>query len=249
MRNRGGYKYLPGLLLAMAIFLPALAFGANCRQALALGLDISGSVDQREYRLQLDGLAAALLDPSVQNAFLAMPDANVRVFVYEWAGQETQRQIIGWTEISHQADLFAIAQTLANTKRAPHRPATALGMAMLYGGTALATQPECWRHTLDISGDGGSNDGPRPRDVKSAAVFARVTINALVIGPDVEPYSDITRSQVNEISDYYRSEVILGPDAFVEQAIEFVSYQKAMTRKLLKELQTRAVGNLVPDHQ
>ena len=33
---------------------------ADCRQALALGLDVSGSVDSAEYALQMQGLANAV---------------------------------------------------------------------------------------------------------------------------------------------------------------------------------------------
>jgi len=73
---------------------------ALCRQALALGLDISGSVNMKEYRLQLDGLADALLDRDVSDAFLALPDANVRLLVYEWGGRVGQTVLVPWTEIS-----------------------------------------------------------------------------------------------------------------------------------------------------
>ncbi|KAB7616035.1 DUF1194 domain-containing protein [Amylibacter sp. SFDW26] len=39
---------------------------ATCRHALVLALDISGSVDPTEYRLQFSGGANALLAPDVQ---------------------------------------------------------------------------------------------------------------------------------------------------------------------------------------
>lgn len=47
------------ILPTLLIFGLPHAAQANCRLALALGLDVSGSVDSREYRLQLDGLANA----------------------------------------------------------------------------------------------------------------------------------------------------------------------------------------------
>ena len=50
----------PFVLAAMAWLLgfgPAAAF---CRQALALGLDVSSSVDEGEYTAQIEGLAQAL---------------------------------------------------------------------------------------------------------------------------------------------------------------------------------------------
>ncbi|WP_336247087.1 DUF1194 domain-containing protein [Octadecabacter dasysiphoniae] len=64
------------VLCAFSIASPASA--QNCRQALALGLDVSGSVDRREYRLQLDGLADALGHPDVVDALLSQMDAPVR---------------------------------------------------------------------------------------------------------------------------------------------------------------------------
>ena len=41
----------------------------ECRLALLLALDVSSSVDDDEYRLQKEGLAAALSDPDVRHAW------------------------------------------------------------------------------------------------------------------------------------------------------------------------------------
>ena len=57
-----------GVAALVGATLWASAGVAECRQALALGLDVSGSVDAREYRLQLDGVAGALDDPAVRAA-------------------------------------------------------------------------------------------------------------------------------------------------------------------------------------
>ena len=217
---------------------------AACRQALAIGLDISGSVDTAEYRLQMDGLAVALLDRDVQDAFLAMPGANVRLYIYEWGGYGTQRPLVGWIDITEVADLNRIANLLLSTERRPHDPATALGRAMQYGAQALASQRDCWRLTIDLSGDGESNIGPQPSEVRDAPSLSNITVNALVIGADAAPFTDKRNSEIAELTAYFRSKVIRGPEAFVEAAIEFEEFQDAMSRKLLKELQTMAVGAL-----
>ena len=88
MGEHGKYRALVKLMsranATIAIFAWLLTAGwanADCRQALALGLDISGSVDSSEYRLQIEGLAAALDDPSVIDAFLTMPTAPIRLFI------------------------------------------------------------------------------------------------------------------------------------------------------------------------
>lgn len=243
-------RFVCGLTVALWS-LAALASPAQaaCRQALALGLDISGSVDEREYRLQLDGLAGAVLDRDVQDAFMALPETWVRLLVYEWAGPNSQRILIPWTEISSPEQLELISTQLLATDRAPHELSTALGQAMLFGGRVLSQQLECWRRTLDLSGDGESNIGPRPRETFTAPVLFGVTINGLVIGADAPPFSDASRSEILQLTNYFKSEVIRGPDAFVETAIEFEKFREAMAKKLLKEIQTRAIGALSPDNQ
>ena len=215
-----------------------------CRQALALGLDISGSVDRAEYSLQMEGLASALTDPSVLDAFMSMPSAPIRIFIYEWAGLGTQRILAEWTEIDSEEKLADIASSLRNQPRRPREVATALGRAMEFGAQALGQQADCWKLTLDISGDGQSNIGPRPREVRPMSIFNGITINALVIGADAPSSSDRRQVEIAELSSYFRTEVVLGPDAFVMTALGFEDYQAAMTRKLLRELEVLAIGSL-----
>jgi hypothetical protein len=222
---------------------------AACRQALALGLDISGSVDADEYRLQLDGLASALQDGDVKRAFLALPEAYVRLFIFEWGGYGTQRQVVPWTDVTDAAVLDGIAATLRSTRRLPHDPATAIGKAMLYGGEELFDQRDCWRLTLDLSGDGKSNIGPLPGLSKRDPLLRDVTVNALVIGANIQPFAVLPSNESADLVRYFISQVIRGPDAFVETAGEFEDFRDAMARKLLKEMRTRAVGRLRPANQ
>ena len=220
------------------------AGNAACRQALVIGLDISDSVDEAEYRLQLDGLAGALLDADVQAAFLAMPDAYVRLFIYEWGGRANQTTLVPWTEIASARDLRGTASVLRAKERPAIRLATALGQAMLYGADALASQSDCWRRTMDLSGDGQSNSGPTPDMISGDAALVGVTINALVIGAESPPFSGKFEGEIKELSSYFFSEVIRGPEAFVQTAVGFTDFEQAMAKKLLKELQTRAVSAL-----
>jgi hypothetical protein len=232
------------LVLALLLGLAAQDAQAQCRQALALGLDVSGSVDAIEYRLQLDGLAGALMRPEVQEAFLSFPASPVRLYVFEWAGSGSQRRLLPWTAIESAADLARVAGVLRATPRDPRDPATAVGQAMLFGARALAQQPDCWRHTLDLSGDGKSNVGPRPRDLKSDPRLSRVTVNGLVIGAMGSTVGDRRQAEIGDIWAYFTVEVIRGDDPFVEVAVGFEDFENAMARKLLKELQTLVVGQI-----
>lgn len=217
---------------------------AACRQALALGLDVSGSVDAREYRLQLDGLADALEAPEIREALFAIPAAPVAVAVYEWSGPAPARDILGWTEIADEAALLAVTARLRAARRAPGDDSTALGHAMRHGAALLAARPECWRHVLDISGDGKANAGPAPRSVRSS--FRGITVNALVVGADARDSLDRRQVQIGELSSYFNAHVIHGPDAFVETALGYEDFARAMRRKLLRELSAPSLATLDP---
>ena len=53
---------------------------------------------------------------------------------------------------------------------------------------------------------------------------------------------DERAADVKELSSYYGSAVLRGPDAFIEVAIGFADYADAMERKLLRELQSIALS-------
>jgi len=216
---------------------------AACRQALALALDVSGSVDAREYRLQLDGLAQALDSDSVRTALMQQPQTPVLLSVYEWSGPDDNTLLVPWTPVTSEQGLDDIIATLRSTGRVPRSPGTGLGSSMRYGA-ALLEQTDCARLTLDISGDGKSNLGPRPRDVKTQLAGRAVTINALVIGADISATGDRRQAEISELSSYFRAEVIFGKDAFVETALGFEGYAEAMQRKLERELQVLVLGRL-----
>lgn len=223
-------------LIAGAVALAATGAAAACRQALALGLDVSGSVDKWEYRLQMDGLAAALTDPEVQAAFLVLPDAPVRLMIYEWSGQDHQRVLVGWTDIRDPGQPARIAAVLRNTGSVPvPAPSTAIGAAMMFGIKALRRQADCEHKTLDISGDGPANMGRHPRDIP-ATETAGIIINGLVIGPQARSNTTKNLQNVKSLLGYYRAFVLRGPGSFAEAALDYADFEEAMRRKLIREL-------------
>ena len=83
----------------------------------------------------------------------------------------------------------------------------------------------CDRLVIDVSGDGESNEGVVPRDVKPLMARAGITVNGLVID---------TRNE--GILDYYRSNVITGQESFVLSANSFDEYPDRIREKLIREL-------------
>ena len=226
------------LVILWALTSPA---EAACRQALLLGLDVSASVDDQEYRLQLGGLAAALGSPEVAGILLAPGSAPVRVAVFEWSDPGRERVVLGWREITDLAVLSEVQAQLITTERADLGRSTGLGSALRFGRDSLLTQSDCWVLTLDLSGDGKGNIG---QDPSSVAVPPHIRVNGLVIGVDDGTRGHERTLQIGELSAYYNAFVLRGPDAFVETALGFEDFQNAMERKLLRELSSLTLSDL-----
>ncbi|NRP32032.1 MULTISPECIES: DUF1194 domain-containing protein [unclassified Aliiroseovarius] len=228
-----GYWRLAQCALFLALpLLTAPLSAAPCRQALALGLDVSGSVDDREYRLQLDGIAAALLQPDVLSILTSQPQAPVSIAIFEWSGPDNQNILVPWTRIQSAQDAQDVATKLNQQRRRPGDPSTAMGKALIYGADLLRNMPGCWQHTLDLSADGMSNSGPRPVEVAEDLARNPVLVNGLVIAPDGRG----DQQGLDQLTRYFEEWVIRGPFSFVEQAAGYEDYANAMARKLLREL-------------
>jgi len=213
---------------AMQIAAPA---DTNCRLALVLAMDVSISVDQAEDRMQREGLAAALVSGEVVDAILSQPGWDVALYVFEWAGAQIQRPIVPWVMLSSEADVARAALAIAESPRSSKDSATALGAALLHAGAALDAGPSCERQVIDVSGDGKNNAGPEPERAREA--LPGVTINGLPIGGTAE-----------DLPGYYRQAVISGSGAFVEPAVGYGDFRRAIARKLVRETGTPELGML-----
>ncbi|MBY6091369.1 DUF1194 domain-containing protein [Maritimibacter alkaliphilus] len=206
---------------------------AYCRLALVLAVDVSTSVNSAEYRLQRDGLAAALDAPEVRQAILAgLPDAGeVMLAVYEWSGRYQQQVVLDWTVLDSSTAIDAAVARLAGTQRSHNRFPTAMGYGLGYGAGLLRRAPACDRRVIDLSGDGINNDGFGPDRAYANFPFDGVVVNGLVI-----------LGQDSNVEAYYRREVLRGPGAFLEVAQGFADFREAMTRKLYREINLLQMG-------
>lgn len=216
--------------LTLCLGLSAAPAGA-CDLALLLAIDVSGSVDSREYELQTKGLADALQDGIVSEALVV---AEAAVALVQWTGQSRQAVAIPWTQVKSFEEVDALAAQVAATPRIWRNFATAIGQALELSLATFDDAPPCRRKVIDISGDGRSNEGLAPSQVHPRLDAAGVTVNALVIEGS-EP----------DLTAYFRTEVITGPNAFAFSANGYADYPERIRQKLRRET-ARPLSSFAP---
>ncbi|THH36244.1 DUF1194 domain-containing protein [Aliishimia ponticola] len=227
------------LLLAAALA-PAAAEAVECRLALLLAVDVSSSVDAREDQLQRKGLAAALRAPEVRAAFFAA-DLPVALAAYEWSGRYNQEVLLDWVLIRDAAALDVASDRIGGSTRSYNQFPTALGYALGFGAQMLQSAPPCLVQTIDVSGDGENNEGFPPSAAYREFPFEGVTVNGLVV--NAAEFEAET-----QLITFFETEVLRGPGAFLEIAEGFEDYERAMRRKLERELRPPSIGALPQDH-
>ena len=205
----------------LALFLGTGARAQTCDLALVLAVDVSGSVDPREYRIQMDGLAAALRDGIVVEALI---DAEAWVSLIQWTGSSRQSISIEWSQMTDADAVETFAARVTTEPRLWRNFSTAIGEALQFSLAAFDAAPACRRKVIDVSGDGASNEGTQPREVHKALRRAGVTVNAVVIETDQQ-----------DLTSYFWENVIIGEGAFVMTANGFEDYPDRIRRKLQRE--------------
>ncbi|NKB55927.1 MAG: DUF1194 domain-containing protein [Alphaproteobacteria bacterium] len=193
---------------------------------LILAIDCSSSVEPHEYSLQMRGVAAAFRSPGVIQALSAAAPNGIAVTLVQWSGASMHTQAIPWTHIHNKQSAAEFASEVEQAPRYMRWGATAIGEALSFSlGLFEDNSFEGVRHVIDVSGDGSSNQGVFPTEVRPIIVAAGVTINGLAILND-EP----------DLAQYYKKQVAGGKRSFVESAKNFADFAGAIRRKLIREI-------------
>lgn len=208
-------------ILAALIALSSTSSRA-CDLALVLAVDVSGSVDAREYDVQMRGLATALRDGIVREALV---DSKAMLTLIQWTGSSRQRQTIPWAQMLSDADVAAFAEQVATNRRVWRNFSTAIGEALVISELALLKASHCRRKVIDVSGDGISNEGIEPPERHPALKSMGVVVNALAIETGDE-----------DLTGWFYENLIMGPGAFVITANGFEDYPEQIRRKLIREI-------------
>lgn len=227
---------------------------ASPSTALVLSIDVSGSVDEARYALQLEGIAEALEDPVTLSAISAAGGAGIYLAIVTWAdGADIS---IGWRRVASPKDAAAVA---AEVRRIPRTPGefTCVG-AMLRAVTEklIAGLPsKVERIVVDVSGDGVDNcgDAREVRDERDGVLALGATINGLPIlvpgendvvnagafrkpGFGLRPLSNKSDQDNTTLDRWYRENLIGGPGSFILIARGYQDFSRALRRKLVTEI-------------
>lgn len=207
--------------------------------ALVVSVDVSNSVNDSRYKLQMEGIAKALEDPGVIQAITG--GAGILFSMVTWA--DTPSFVIPWTRIANKADAFAVA---ARVRKLPRQGGEFTCMTRMLRSANDKIVPQipakAARVIIDVSGDGPDNcnaDEPIEK-VRNELVSNGVTINGLPILLDTPEDSALLPKAVPggkpPLEQWYRDHVMGGPSSFVLPAQGYDDFERAIRQKFVIEV-------------
>ena len=217
----------------IAGYVLALAPGAWAQRemadtALVLAVDVSGSVTPERFALQMEGIARAFEDASVERAVLSGPHRSIFVTLVEWSNRPAVS--VPWTRITDDESARAFAARIRAARRADDQFTCMSAALQMIAGKVLPFLPApAARTIIDVSGDGHDNCNPeKPVDaVRDELVAAGVTINGLPI---------LEGDEADTLEQWYRNHVIGGQNAFLLPASGFRDFGRAIRAKFVLEI-------------
>ena len=198
--------------------------------ALVLAVDVSGSVTDERFALQMEGIARAFEDTSVQAAITSGTHRAIFVTLVEWSNRPAVS--VPWTLIASAEDARGFAERIRRAPRADSQVKAVAAALQLIADKVLPFLPvQAERTIIDVSGDGRDNCNPQRQvdAVRDDLVSADVTINGLPI---------LEGDEAATLEPWYRDHVIGGRGAFLLPALGFKDFGRAMRRKFIVEIST-----------
>jgi len=216
---------LAAIMLAAGGSPSALAQAAADLQ-LVLAVDVSGSVSDERFKLQKQGYAEAFRNWRVLEAIRSGAAQAIVVTMTQWTGPSQQAQVVPWMVISDEASMLAFADAVDRTTRQLYGGGTSISGAIDHAMTLFPDSgAKGGRQVIDVSGDGANNRGRPAAEARDDAIRDGATINGLPIMA-LEPGLD----------QYYQSNVIGGPNAFMIVAETYETFAEAVLKKLVTEI-------------
>ncbi|MCZ4092041.1 MULTISPECIES: DUF1194 domain-containing protein [Sinorhizobium] len=205
------------------------AMPADVDVELVLAVDMSGSMDMEEARVQRSGYLQALRHPDFINAVKGGLLGRIAIGYFEWAGLVNEQSVVTWQVIDDAGDAEAFAAKV-EARPIGTRRGTSISNAILFGTSLIDSNAFSGaRRVIDISGDGPNNTGPPVTPARDGAVGRGIIVNglAILIRPSVS---------TGPLDQYYSECVIGGPGSFVLPVHEPEDFAIAIRQKLILEV-------------
>lgn len=218
------------LPLTTVLFAPAYAqpkFG-YVDTALVIAVDVSNSVDERRYRLQMNGIAEALEDPAVIATILNGAQGAIVVSLVAWS--DRPQVALDWMKISSREEAQAVAAKVRRLPRITGEFTCMADMLRYLNNKVLPTVPaQALRKVVDVSGDGSDNCNSQvsTSEIRDEIVSYGTTINGLPI---------LEGSEAMTLEQWYEDNVQGGSGSFVLAAASFEDFGRAIRQKFIVEI-------------
>jgi hypothetical protein len=234
-RIRDLWLILAGLLLAGQS--PAAAEAEKVDLLLVLAADVSRSIDGGKFQLQRDGYAAAITNPQVLDAIRSGATGRIAMCFVEWSGAVSQKLVIDWSIVGDAQSARLFSDGIVEAPRS-FADRTSISAGIDFAVDQLERAPfESKRRVIDVSGDGTNNSGREAGAARNDALAKGITINGLVILSETPlVWNPEHTNPAGGLAEYYRRNVVGGPNAFVMVAENFSSFGAALVRKLVAEI-------------
>ncbi len=200
---------------------------------LVLAVDVSGSMDHEEHRVQRHGYVTALSHPDFVRAVHSGGFQRIAVTYVEWAGADRQAVILPWTVVADEEDALRISELIAAAPITFMR-GTSISSVLDFSRLLFRDNGfEGMRQVIDVSGDGPNNMGPPVLPSRDRVLDDGITINGLPIMLRPSMRAGPTSAGLD---DYYRDCVIGGPGAFVLPVHEIHEMGEAIRQKLILDI-------------
>lgn len=193
---------------------------------LVLAIDTSASVDEREFTLQVAGIAEAFRNPEVIAAIESLGSLGMAISLVQWSAPEDTGQVLPFAHVHDARTAKAFGFLVSLTRRRSTTGTTAMAHAVQLSANLLESNGfTADRRVIDVSGDGRNNTPPDIEGIRDLVVRRGLTINGLAILND-DP----------QLEAYYRRSLIGGKDAFVEVAENYDHFAQSIRQKLIREI-------------
>ncbi len=199
---------------------------------LVLAVDVSTSVDETEFALQIQGLSEAFLHSEVVVAIRNAGPGGVAISLVQWAGQDEQTTAVDWFVVRDGRSAAEFSTRIAASPR-DIKGLTDIAGAIRYSiGSIESNAYQGARRVIDVSGD-GSSDAASSEAARDAANSHGITVNGLVIHNIDYSLGELANIDLRQ---HYANHVIGGPGAFMMTAKDYDDFRVAIRKKLVREI-------------